>query len=231
MRPVLLAFGFIFWLRAGSSFPTSQATGIQRGAMAPCRDTHAQALQMTRARAKAMLMELLVEYSSKQFQSKLGDILQKEAEQGEVPDDLPGRWVLAEECHADVFARYGFKSGTGTERLRPIVLIFQKFPDLEDKVRKLWKLLGLKSSPQDLLDKEESSEVPLPEAPEPAKIQKPSLSKSRALAYQAELHGAFSAPCFQKKLAELSRKHVNSWHDAEGRVAWSALALALCLAV
>ena len=140
--------------------------------------------------------------------------MQKEAQQGDVPDELPGRWALAEECHADIFARYGFKSGTGVERLRPIALILEKFPDLEDKVQKLWKLLGLKSSPADLLAKEE---VEVSKEPEPAKNAKPILSKARALAFQAELLGAFSAPSFQKKLAELSRKHITNWRETDGK--------------
>ncbi|OLP78485.1 2-C-methyl-D-erythritol 4-phosphate cytidylyltransferase, chloroplastic [Symbiodinium microadriaticum] len=151
------------------------------------------------------LPRLVGEYSTKSFQNKLGDMLQKEAQQGEVCDESPCRWTLAEECHADIFARYGFKSGTGVERLRPIVLIFQKFPDLADKVQKLWKLLGLKSSPAEFFidDKpqEVSQELPVPQT------EKRILSKARALAFQAELLGAFSAPAFQKKLAEMSRKH------------------------
>lgn len=184
--------------------------------MAECRDAEAQVLKMTRARAKAMLMELVGEYSTKSFQNKLGDILQKEAQQGEVRDESPGRWALAEECHADIFARYGFKSGTGVERLRPIVLIFQKFPDLADKVQKLWKLLGLKSSPAELFIEDKSQEVSQ-ELSVPLKTEKRILSKARALAFQAELLGAFSAPAFQKKLAEMSRKHFTHLHDADSR--------------
>ncbi|CAE7441276.1 unnamed protein product [Symbiodinium sp. CCMP2592] len=184
--------------------------------MAECRDAEAQVLKMTRARAKAMLMELVGEYSTKSFQNKLGDILQKEAQQGEVCDESPGRWALAEECHADIFARYGFKSGTGVERLRPIVLIFQKFPDLADKVQKLWKLLGLKSSPAELFIEDKSQEVSQ-EPSVPLKTEKRILSKARALAFQAELLGAFSAPGFQKKLAEMSRKHFTHLQDADSR--------------
>jgi len=183
--------------------------------MAECRDADTQVLKMTRARAKAMLMELVGEYSTKSFQNKLGDMLQKEAQQGEVCDESPCRWTLAEECHADIFARYGFKSGTGVERLRPIVLIFQKFPDLADKVQKLWKLLGLKSSPAEFFidDKpqEVSQELPVPQT------EKRILSKARALAFQAELLGAFSAPAFQKKLAEMSRKHFTHLQDPDSR--------------
>ena len=126
--------------------------------MAQC-DAEVQVLKMTRARAKAMLMELIGEYSTKSFQNKLGDVLQKEAQQGGVCDESPGRWALAEGCHADIFARYGFKSGNGVERLRPIVMISQKFPDLADKVQKLWKLLGLKSSPAELFSEDKSQEV------------------------------------------------------------------------
>eukprot|EP00437_Effrenium_voratum_P004807 CAMPEP_0181422780 /NCGR_PEP_ID=MMETSP1110-20121109/13790_1 /TAXON_ID=174948 /ORGANISM="Symbiodinium sp., Strain CCMP421" /LENGTH=411 /DNA_ID=CAMNT_0023545887 /DNA_START=168 /DNA_END=1403 /DNA_ORIENTATION=- len=183
--------------------------------MAECRDADTQVLKMTRARAKAMLMELVGEYSTKSFQNKLGDMLQKEAQQGEVCDESPCRWALAEECHADIFARYGFKSGTGVERLRPIVLIFQKFPDLADKVQKLWKLLGLKSSPAEFFidDKPQqvSQELPVPQT------EKRILSKARALAFQAELLGAFSAPAFQKKLAEMSRKHFTHLQDPDSR--------------
>ncbi|CAE7170404.1 ISPD [Symbiodinium microadriaticum] len=161
------------------------------------------------------LPRLVGEYSTKSFQNKLGDMLQKEAQQGEVCDESPCRWTLAEECHADIFARYGFKSGTGVERLRPIVLIFQKFPDLADKVQKLWKLLGLKSSPAEFFidDKpqEVSQELPVPQT------EKRILSKARALAFQAELLGAFSAPAFQKKLAEMSRKHFTHLQDPDSR--------------
>ena len=164
-----------------------------------------------------MILRLVGEYSTKSFQNKLGDMLQKEAQQGEVCDESPCRWTLAEECHADIFARYGFKSGTGVERLRPIVLIFQKFPDLADKVQKLWKLLGLKSSPAEFFidDKpqEVSQELPVPQT------EKRILSKARALAFQAELLGAFSAPAFQKKLAEMSRKHFTHLQDPDSRAA------------
>ena len=165
-----------------------------------------------------MLMELLGEYSAKSFQSKLGDLLQKEAQHGEVCDESPGRWALAEECHADIFARYGFKSGTGVERLRPIVLISKKFPDLEEKVQKLWKLLALKSSVTELFTKVE----------EPQEISGSSLpakrvpSKARALALQAEILAAFSAPSFQKKLGEISRRHVANLHDEACKATWSS---------
>ncbi|CAE7249224.1 unnamed protein product [Symbiodinium sp. CCMP2456] len=190
--------------------------------MAQC-DAEAQVLKMTRARAKAMLMELIGEYSTKSFQSKLGDVLQKEAQEGGVCDESPGRWALAEDCHADIFARYGFKSGNGVERLRPITMISQKFPDLADKVQKLWKLLGLKSSPAELFNEEK----PQPEASQdlfiPLKPKKRVLSKTRALAFQAELLGAFSAPAFQKKLAEMSRKHCTHLYHADGRAELDAI--------
>ena len=176
-----------------------------------------------------MILRLVGEYSTKSFQNKLGDILQKEAQQGEVRDESPGRWALAEECHADIFARYGFKSGTGVERLRPIVLIFQKFPDLADKVQKLWKLLGLKSSPAELFIEDKSQEVSQ-ELSVPLKTEKRILSKARALAFQAELLGAFSAPAFQKKLAEMSRKHFTHLHDADSRASRPASLLFFLLA-
>ena len=154
--------------------------------MAQCRDAEAQVLKMTRARAKAMLMELIGEYATKSFQSKLADVLQKEAQQGGVCDESPGRWALAEGCHADIYARYGFKSGNGVERLRPIFLISQKFPDLADKVQKLWKLLGLKSSPSELFTEYKPQEVSQ-DLFIPLKPKKRALSKTRALAFQAEL--------------------------------------------
>jgi len=188
---------------------------LRSKAMAQC-GAEAQVLKMTRARAKAMLMELIGEYSTKSFQNKLGDVLQKEAQQGGVCDESPGRWALAEGCHADIFARYGFKSGNGVERLRPIVMISQKFPDLADKVQKLWKLLGLKSSPAELFSEDKSQEVSQ-DLFIPLKTKKRVLSKTRALAFQAELLGAFSAPAFQKKLAEMSRKHLAHLYDADGR--------------
>mmetsp|Transcript_63016 Transcript_63016/g.117889 ORF Transcript_63016/g.117889 Transcript_63016/m.117889 type:complete len:399 (-) Transcript_63016:135-1331(-) len=182
------------------------------------RDTEAHVLKMTKARAKSLLMELIGEYSAKHFQSKLDETLQKFQSPTGVPDDLPARWLLAEECHADIFARYGFKSGTGIERLHPIALILKNFPDLEDKVKKIYKLLVL-SSPEKL------QKIVEPVEPEPVSKAPPSLSKNRALAVQAELLGAFSAPGFQKKLTELSRKHQFQRCDKETKAELDELLL------
>jgi len=155
---------------------------------------------MSKARAKAMVRELQSIYSAKSFQAKLQEILGK----GEGTDELPARWAWAEKFHNDILAQYGFVTGDGMERLiSPLSLILKSFPECRSGVEKIAGLLGLKSWPET----EAAAEL----CPEATKAEVPrvvSLSKTRALALQTELLASFSAPSFQKKLCELSRKQL-----------------------
>eukprot|EP00438_Fugacium_kawagutii_P008865 Skav200647 [mRNA] locus=scaffold2539:100077:102945:+ [translate_table: standard] len=166
--------------------------------------------KMTKARAKAMVRELLSGYAAKSFQTKLTEILEKaSAEGGVVTDELPARWAWAENVHNDILAQYSFATGHGMEYLTlPLELILESCPECLDNVKKIGELLRLKTWPYQE-EKTEKTEQLAVSALTLGQGRKPSLSKPRALALQTELLSILSTPCFQKKLAEMSRKSPN----------------------
>ena len=170
--------------------------------------------KMTKARAKAMVRELLSGYAAKSFQAKLTEILEKEAttaEGGVVADESPARWAWAENVHNDILAQYGFATGHGMESLTlPLELILKSCPDCLGNVKKIGEYLKLKTWPISDTDSIPKAEKDWPISDQSPSVstlgRTPSLSKPRALALQTELLAIFSTPCFQKKLAEMSRK-------------------------
>ena len=106
--------------------------------------------KMTKARAKAMVRELLSGYAAKSFQAKLTEILDKEAQNdgGVVTDELPARWAWAENVHNDILAQYGFATGHGMDFLTlPLELILKNCPDCLGNVQKIGDYLRLKTWP------------------------------------------------------------------------------------
>ena len=169
--------------------------------------------KMTKARAKAMVRELLSGYAAKSFQAKLTEILEKEAttEGGVVADESPARWAWAENVHNDILAQYGFATGHGMESLTlPLELILKSCPDCLGNVKKIGEYLKLKTWPISDTDSIPKAKKDWPISDQSPSVstlgRTPSLSKPRALALQTELLAIFSTPCFQKKLAEMSRK-------------------------
>ena len=170
--------------------------------------------KMTKARAKAMVRELLSGYAAKSFQAKLTEILEKEAttaEGGVVAHESPARWAWAENVHNDILAQYGFATGHGMESLTlPLELILKSCPDCLGNVKKIGEYLKLKTWPISDTDSIPKAEKDWPISDQSPSVstlgRTPSLSKPRALALQTELLAIFSTPCFQKKLAEMSRK-------------------------
>ena len=168
-------------------------------------------VKMTKARAKALVRELLSAYAAKTFQSKLTEILSKEEEKGSVTDELPARWAWAEKFHNDILAQYGFETGNGMEALTfPLELILKSYPECMSNVQKISEYLKLKNWPapaptNSSTDSKAEDESAIVHA-DTAAAKPAALSKPRALALQAELLAILSTPSFQKKLGEMSRQ-------------------------
>lgn len=162
---------------------------------------------MTKARAKALVRELLSAYAGKTFQTKLMDILSKEELDGTpITDELPSRWAWAEKFHNDILAQYGFATGHGMGTLtQPLELILKSCPECMSSVQKIGEFLKLKNWPVQSADAK--PEETTSKAHSDGATAKPvALSKPRALALQTELLAILSTPSFQKKLGEMSRQ-------------------------
>jgi len=188
------------------------------------------AISISKARADAMLVELLQGFKAGSFQKKVEQLASKV--EGNVRPkelkDVPGLPRLAKRVYAEVFQRYGF---SGDDSL-PAVLdpVLKTHPQLNSQVEEIWQLLrlpggqkALSSDSSPVLPESTSTDTNVVESPEshdleslglqaaptPAHRKNNSsavLSKARALALQNELLAAFSAARFQKKLNELSRE-------------------------
>jgi len=190
------------------------------------------AISISKARADAMLMELLQGFRAGSFQKKVEQLAAKV--DANVPrkelKDMPGLPRLAKRVYAEVFHHYGFSDDSLSSVLDQVL---KTHPQLSNQVGEVWQLLRIHRDAQK--DGTESTEVDvqhvkLPEnvadtdavelpndletlglqaAPTPAHRKSDSsnvLSKARALALQNELLAAFSAARFQKKLNELVRE-------------------------
>eukprot|EP00931_Biecheleriopsis_adriatica_P073397 TRINITY_DN47692_c0_g1_i1.p1 TRINITY_DN47692_c0_g1~~TRINITY_DN47692_c0_g1_i1.p1 ORF type:complete len:391 (+),score=93.73 TRINITY_DN47692_c0_g1_i1:93-1265(+) len=169
---------------------------------------------VSRARAFALLTDLHAGYSSRIFQRRLEHQLEKARSSGlHDLDALPGRWELAKKLvHDEVFERYGC---CADEPLASVLEpLLKSFPDLADQVAQLYEALRLKRPLVEAEQKVEetaslcdtASTADTDSDTEPC-TSRASLSKRRALALQAELLAAFTAPQFQKRAHEISRDH------------------------
>eukprot|EP00931_Biecheleriopsis_adriatica_P103605 TRINITY_DN78412_c0_g1_i1.p1 TRINITY_DN78412_c0_g1~~TRINITY_DN78412_c0_g1_i1.p1 ORF type:complete len:616 (-),score=179.84 TRINITY_DN78412_c0_g1_i1:25-1872(-) len=138
----------------------------------------------SKARADALLRELISGYTAKLFQRKLDQLLNKARGTGvEDLDAVPGRWDLTKKVHEEVFERYGYRA---EEPLASVIKpLLESYPDLADKVQEICEALRLKA---------------------PLVKPEPSLTKEAALEIQSAVLAACSKPKFQKRRAELQRQ-------------------------
>eukprot|EP00930_Biecheleria_cincta_P020508 TRINITY_DN15418_c0_g1_i1.p1 TRINITY_DN15418_c0_g1~~TRINITY_DN15418_c0_g1_i1.p1 ORF type:complete len:416 (-),score=115.21 TRINITY_DN15418_c0_g1_i1:96-1295(-) len=160
--------------------------------MAPAvRPALQQQLQLSEARASAMLTELLAGFSCGNFQLKLQKVMSGDGSDTQEQE----RWLLASRVYADIYARHGFRCQGlgGAEQLTWVTdEVLHAYPRLRGKVEEILKALCINQEPCSSA-RPQAASVPL--------------SHSRALALQQELLAAFSSPDFQKKLNELCRQH------------------------
>jgi len=175
---------------------------------------------MSKARADAMLTELLQGFRAISFQKKVQQLAAKsECPRPKELKDTPGLQSLAKRVYAEVFQRYGFSSDDSLALvLEPLP---KAHPQLSNQVKEIWHLLRLQRESKECQDSQADT-LPVPEVdthavtsdlaalglevPTQRKRSSQALSKARALALQTELLAAFSAARFQKKLNELGRE-------------------------
>lgn len=107
------------------------------------------AISISKARADAMLVELLQGFKAGSFQKKVEQLASKV--EGNVRPkelkDVPGLPRLAKRVYAEVFQRYGF---SGDDSL-PAVLdpVLKTHPQLNSQVEEIWQLLRLPGGQKD----------------------------------------------------------------------------------
>jgi len=163
---------------------------------------------ISRARADAMLSELLQGYSAKIFQRKLNNLVQKQSKSlhAEEKDDVAGRWELAKRVHGEVLERYGYKADEHMSSVMESVMT--AYPQLLDKVRSIYETLHLKELP---IEVKVAAETPA--------VKDSLLTKETALKIHEGLLAAATRSKFQKMRSELqSKSRIVGGVEFEGRL-------------
>jgi len=155
--------------------------------------------KLTPARARAMLADLLLGFSSKSFQRKLDVLVSAQISIG-LQDlfHVPGRKELALTVQREVLPRYGFdgsESGVAqmVKVMQPLLAVDSRLADQSEAIKQKLKLSSKAGSESD------SSEDEMPNGHK-------RLKREKAVALQNTLLAEYSGPEFQMKLRTLIRK-------------------------
>lgn len=182
---------------------------------------------LSKARATALLQELLAGYREENFQRNLKALV--EAAGSQDLEYIPGRLELTSTVQKEVLPRYGFEGDeAGLVQMSAAFKPMMEDPSLAAQVQEIHRALQIptKKVPTTILElpaeikmrtAKKVQSTPASQAEthkEPKALEKPQekpqakekkITQRRAVALQNELLAAYSAPRFQKKLNELRR--------------------------
>lgn len=167
--------------------------------------------KLSSARARAMLSDLLLGFSSKSFQKKLDVLVSPQFNQrSQDLFHIDGRKELALTVQREVLPRYGFE---GTEAgvalmvkvLQPLIATDQRLAEQSEAIRQKLRLSGKTSSDSD------SSDDELPNG-------RKKLKREKAIALQNALLAQYSLPEFQMKFRKLLRKEPDNVREERKRL-------------
>lgn len=160
---------------------------------------------LSKARASALLHELLSGFSARVFQRKLQGLL-KNAVQGGQFDvaEMHGVLDLVLSVQRDLLPRYGLnKNEACLVILSPTLQHVFNQPELQAQVQEISDTLKI---PMDTLKELQERRVSEAAAAEPVRGPPATLSRGRAIALQNELLEAYSTTVFQKQLTVLRQQ-------------------------
>jgi hypothetical protein len=168
--------------------------------------------KLSSARARAMLSDLLLGFSSKSFQKKL-DVLFVSPQFSQRSQDLfhvDGRKELALSVQREVLPRYGFEGNEAgvalmVKVLQPLIATDQRLAEQSEAIRQKLRLSGKTSSDSD------SSDDELPNG-------RKRLKREKAIALQNALLAEYSLPEFQMKFRKLMRKEPDNVREERKRL-------------
>jgi len=161
--------------------------------------------ELTPAKVSALLADLLHEFRSKDFQSKLKRLVDENlAGGGRDLSDVPGRRELAYSVQSEVMSRHGLSSDpAGIERMRSALEPLMGDPSITAMIEAIDLKLKMPRRQSHLL----KSECQGPSGSDSeSNIFRRNLTRSRAACLQKELLAGFADPDFQQQLAELRQE-------------------------